>query len=645
MDEHRDIRHESGRHGQAVRPNNDAFTYINVATAAVLVLSLTTLLFQRNNLALAAPATESGPTAALPDSKGKDPGLAEIKKLTDRVKDFRVFELTRDAGDVRLNATWSLTIEHLRGVPIDDDPPIFRQQPPTYRPPHTDGIKPPRSRPYVAKGVLPFRFTHFNCEFNYGGRGNSEMRDYAATHGFNIVSYNAGPHMPAGTEFLKWGGGLDWENLFSNTKFETGRFDIYAQVAATHDVVETAIGRGRFRHRPGFTHRMVDIEHGCLSPDKLSQQSWYPKGKDQAARQAFEARYYEGYALTYLAPLRVARRQGWEKLSIYGWYMVPRTWWGLDRLTIEPGQDWQWRRYGNLLYQASDIINNSVYCPYWDPGNVAHTLANIDFTMQYVNAQPNRKPVRPYYWTLLHGGGGGWRWWKGLPIASEESRAMHAMGFFTGFDGFDAWNWSGNSNHHRPTIDPVHRDGDRPDTRMIGVKPADVMLGKAFTLTGSDNKQETFQRYDVLHLLEYDRPSHEISFQKIRHGKKNHGWHKDYPVFKLHQSELVDKLRPLSEPVAAMIEGLALVKPFEYVLRHGQVKIDVPAQLQWKKKLSVARRVKYKNYHVLITYDPGVIYGGRPRDIILNDFDGTKDRTLRLHADAQTRIFVLRDQE
>jgi hypothetical protein len=66
-------------------------------------------------------------------------------------------------------------------------------------------------------------------------------------------------------------------------------------------------------------------------------------------------------------------------------------------------------------YEAVDIVNNSVYCFYWSPHNVAYTLANIDSNMALVNSMSTKKRVRPYYyyWTLLHGGGGGWRWWRG----------------------------------------------------------------------------------------------------------------------------------------------------------------------------------------------------------------------------------------
>ena len=49
---------------------------------------------------------------------------------------------------------------------------------------------------------------------------------------------------------------------------------------------------------------------------------------------------------------------------------------------------------------------------------------------------------------------------------------------------------------------------------------------------------------------------------------------------------------------------MALAKPLEYLLRHGQVQIDIPAQRQFGQNLPVVRRVKLDRWHVLITYDP-----------------------------------------
>ncbi|MBN1674712.1 MAG: hypothetical protein JXR37_26950 [Kiritimatiellae bacterium] len=253
----------------------------------------------------------------------------------------------------------------------------------------------------------------------------------------------------------------------------------------------------------------------------------------------------------------------------------------------------------------------------------------------------NRKPMRPYYMPTLHGGGGGsHRWWKGQPIAHEEMRAMAAMCLFTGVDGLDLWCWSGTGTHHRPEF----KAGNR------------LMLADAFTPRAADGRTEPFRRYDVIHVLGSEKPTQTVRFQKIRTGSKELGIGEAHPEFAMPRAELARHIRPKSAPVAGMIEGLALVKPLEYIVRHGEVKIDVPAQQQFGKRLPVVRRVKLGPLHVLVTFDPNAVYGtrpkdeqtpspnGRPREIVLENFDGVAGRTLRLPADAQTRVFVLYEQ-
>ena len=87
-----------------------------------------------------------------------------------------------------------------------------------------------------------------------------------------------------------------------------------------------------------------------------------------------------------------------------------------------------------------------------------------------------------------------------------------------------------------------------------------------------------------------------------------------------------------------------MVKPFEVLLREGEVRIDVSAQEQFAGSLPIVRRVKSGRHHVLITYDPGWETAEGAREIVLDDFDGHAGMQLRLPADAQTRVFVLREQ-
>ncbi len=572
---------------------------------------------------------------------GCRPGLRgdrELATLAARVPAFAIVELP-PTGRLELSLDQSLTVEQLRGVPLDDDPPALGERTVEYDPRMTDSF-PPGQAPYVAKGIAPFRFRHFHCEFNYGGWHNWAMADSAATRGFEVLyPYNHGieewTHVPRGTRWLKWGGFVNWHTWLPKHNIAEGRYD----ELVGRDVEKLLADEQVFKPNDGFDYLMIDMEHGRLRPDKLREQAWYPAKASSDERRAFEQRYYDGYAQTYIAPVRAARRQGWRRISLYGWQPFGRAWFGLEDVTLDPATDHAWNAFGKAIYDAVDILNPTVYCFYWSPQNVAYTLANIDLNMQLVRTMPVRKPVRPYYWTLLHGGGGGHRWWKGQPIRNEDVRAMIAMGFFTGFDGFDTWNWSGTGNHHRPALSHVE-----PKTKERVLH--DITVKDTFEATAEAAAKPTaFHRYDALHILSVDDETGRVRFQRIEkenHGAK-YGCTPDKPVYAMRRDDLVPHLRAKSEPVAAMIEGMALVKPFERLLRRGEVRIDVPAQEQFAGTLPIVRRIRCGRLHILITYDPLWHEHDGPRRIVLADFDGRDGATLVLPADRQTRIFVLRD--
>ncbi|HJN18143.1 MAG TPA: hypothetical protein QGH10_21770, partial [Armatimonadota bacterium] len=552
----------------------------------------------------------------------------EVDDLVAKIDGFEVADLP-EQGELVLGVDQSLTVDDLRDVPLDDNPPQLGTPAETYDPRMTDDFG-PGDAPYVAEGIGPFRFEHFNCEFNYGGWHNWAMVDYASTRGFGILSsYNHKPddwqHVPEETSWLTWGGHVNWHKWMPEHGLEDGRYDLLVDV----DVEQILADEGTFERKPGYDHLMIDMEHGRLGPEKLREQEWYPAEGTEAERSAFEKRYYDGYAKTYTGPVNAARAVGYTNISVYGWEPVPRTWHGLEKKTADPATDFGWNAFGKAIYESVDILNPSVYCFYWSPQNVAYTLASIDLNMQLVDSMPTRKPVRPYYWTLLHGGGGGWRWWKNQPNRDEDMRAMTAMCFFTGCDGFDSWNWSGTGTHHHPKVEAE----------------ADVIVGSAFDCAPEGGGEpKTFARYDALHILSVEEGT--ARFQLIAKGdsKANYQVGDDYPVYSMGQDELTPALRPQSAPVAAMIEGMALVKPLEYTLRHGEVKIDVSAQKQFAETLPIVRRVKLDGYHVLVTYDPAWRTQDEPRVIALDSFDGREGLSVRLPADAQTRLFVLRDQ-
>jgi len=135
-----------------------------------------------------------------------------------------------------------------------------------------------------------------------------------------------------------------------------------------------------------------------------------------------------------------------------------------------------------------------------------------------------------------------------------------------------------------------------------------------------------------------------VRFQKIDKKKNSppYGTGEDKPFYRMSQSQLLPNLRPKSEPITAFIEGLALVKPFEYLLRRGTVQIDVSAAEQFAKTLPVVRRVKIGQWHVVATYNPKWETDLGPKTIELRNFDGHQGLTVSLPADAETRIFLLK---
>ncbi|MCF6174741.1 MAG: hypothetical protein L3J71_03130 [Victivallaceae bacterium] len=574
---------------------------------------------------------------------------AEIAKLSSLVKNFKVIDLPAKAGNVKLQTSAALTVEQLRGIKLDSNPPKFTGSVPRYKKNMTDAF-PAGKAPYIAQGIAPFRFKYFNNEFSYGGWRNFKMTDYAARHGFNIIfpyvrTDKEVAHLPRGTELLKWGN-VSWQHWakkhYSGTKDYLKRFDL-ATERDMKQMAKTAPLLHPKRISPAYKSKdimMLDMEHPVVAPKNLSKQPWFPKSK--AKQQKFIKKYYDGYAQTYIAPTKEAKKLGWKQVGIYGWQPFGRTWGGLEKATYQAGHDQAWELFGKQIYQQVDLVYNSVYSFYWSPRNVAYTLANIDLNRQIVNDQSTVKPVRPYYWPLLHGGGGGDRWWKNQPMANADMRAMITMAFFSGVDGIVCWSWSGVGSHHEKPI---------LNSKRKFAKNSYCMVKDDFTVKAADSGAEIIlKRYDVIKLLAFNQATGEVTFKKVWGANYNQSRNQvsnrqqNGPTGVANDKVLNSHLRLKSEPVAAMIEGMALIKPLEFTLRYGKVMIDVPAKQQFKQVLPIVRRVKLGKTSVIVTYDPTVVYGGKARNIVLKDFDGVKGRTLTLPADRQTRIFVLRDK-
>ncbi len=584
---------------------------------------------------------------------------AEIESLKRRVPAFKVIDLPVTGGTLSLHPNQSVTIDDLRGVQLDNDPPRLRNRTRPYPPGLADPF-PPGEAPYIAKDIEPFRFRHFNCEFNYTGGFTYEMVDYASAHGFNIVvpSRRTGreiAHLPDATRWLRAAGFINWLKWLP----DHGIDDLQYQMAKGMNLVDILLENRIFKRRPASTliyeradQLMIDLEHPILPLEALREKPWYPTDAPPAAQRRFERDYVRGYGETFLASVRAARKEGWKQIGLYPWAPHTSMWHGLAKPHDTPQRRLEWEVYGRELMSEIDVLHPSVYCFYWKPQNVAFTLEMIDRNMAFLETHGVSKPLRPYYWTLLHGGGGkAWAWWAIMPIANEEARAMFAMGFFTGFDGFDCWNWSGNESPHRAhSLDAEWFAKARARWENENFNALDEMLDKELELrpdgAAPGTPPQTLRRYDVIHILSVDESADTVRFQKVRPevGPRKHwGVTDQFPTFVISRNRLRSYLRVRSDPVAAMIEGMAMVKPIEYILRHGEVKIDVSAAEQFLKRLPIVRRVKLGKVHVVITYDPGVVYGGSPRQIELEDFDGRAGLTLRLPADDKTRIFVLQD--
>ena len=210
---------------------------------------------------------------------------------------------------------------------------------------------------------------------------------------------------------------------------------------------------------------------------------------------------------------------------------------------------------------------------------------------------------------------------------------MTVMNFFTGCDGLVLWNWSGTGSHQVPP--PLKPEADVMVGRRFEVKAEGAAEGAALV---------AFERYDVLHIKGVGEDG-AVRFQRIEKedpGGK-YGITEDKPVYAMPAADLTAHLRAQAEPVSALIEGLALVKPLEKLLHEGEVKVDVPASEQFSGSLPIVRRVRSGRYHVLVTYDPTWATAKEPREIVLNHFDGHAGLKVTLPADAETRVFLLRE--
>lgn len=576
--------------------------------------------------------------AGAADPAGPAQAWREVEHLTKTVKGLPVVVLPSTPGTVTVAPSQTLTIEQLRGVELDPDPPRLGPPNDAFRE-LTAHLLSAENPPYVARDIGPFRFRHLDVEFHYDGSRQSTwpICEYATTHGFNRLSLykvnttNWG-HLPAGTDWAKVSG-YYWANWFKAHQLEPNRWD---QLAEAAERGERLIPEGALKPNAAFSRYMVDLEFGGLLPaDDLRRQPWYPADAGEATRAAFEKRYYAGYALAFSEPGRAAHRDGWQTVSIYAWQSFRQTWYGLDpRIQLDPTTPWV-RHFLDSIYDAYDILHLDGYCYEWSPRNVAFALRTADEGRSYVQTRPTPKPVRLYASTVILNKPACGPWLRVQPLPNEEMRAIVALQFFTGVDGIIQWCFAGNNDHTRPP--DLMRFADKPQATNV------VQVGHTFAARDAAGTAHAFKRYEFLRVQNVDTNTGTASFYRIRADTRLEDQPPDREsVCALPCAELGAVLRPVSEPVAAFIEGLALVRPLEYTLRHGEPKQDIDMQRAWSEILPIVRRVTLGNLHVLATYDPAVVHGGAPRRITLDDFGGNKGLTLVLPADEQVRLVLLK---
>lgn len=546
------------------------------------------------------------------------------------------------SGNTTLLLADSLTADDVRGVVVDPDPPALQTA--EFSDPDLGDDFAAGAAPYDPDSIDAFRLRYFTLINQYTGYHTWNMAEQLGLHGFVAMHVYGGglgeddwaAHMPRRTRFYRQAG-FTFSTWMDANGYTAGRYDELPDAETLADEITASGTDVAFLHWTNpeqLAHTNIDLEHGILSPSSLQAQAWYPSAGTTEEKAQFEADYYAGVASTYAAWMILAQRGGFAGYGIYGWAPFARQWSGLETATDDPANanNWRWQRYGSLVYDEVDTLYPSVYCFYWDERNLAYMLANIDLSVGLAsNAGKASKPLLPYVWNLLHGGGNGWRWWRQKPIADNEMQAYGAALFFSQIDGFVLWGWSGTNDPHRVTVQ-VCGSGTDHDGYVIEVP---------FTETGSDTNDRSFAQYDVIYVTAIDG-SDNVTYKYIDKADPSSSLASSV-TYTTARATLEPNLRPDTAGLDAFIDGIALAQVFEYLLWEGSVEIDVPATTQFGSSLPVVRRVKLDPYHVIFAYDPFFADYPSGRDVVLSDFDGVVGRTLTIPTDGTARIWLAVD--
>ncbi len=557
---------------------------------------------------------------------------------------------TSRTDDVELDESSGITVENVRGLTWSSAAPVL-SGPPVCDSRLTDGFA-PGTEPYVAEGIEPFAFQYLHNEFNYGGEPNATMREYAATHGFSrMFAYRYGrdidttcdgnedsvdtySNLPAGTTLTHWTG-VDWASLLTSSGVGSNDFqaltppgplNVDALVAPVTEYPNPSAP-------PTLSHMMVDIEHGVSS---FASEDYY-RGQEAAYISSVNALRADAVAAGVSVPT----------LGIYGW--VPKAEYF--------AQAYQWNRelwdtytpswFGQAVFDAIDVLHPDMYQPYPWRYTQGAALAHLDDQRDYV-AEHGPKGLEPYQWAQYHGGGGGFRYWRSLPIETEYVRAQRLLTLFSQVDGLVEWNWTsaGDNYHVVPEIVPC---------QDFSVKDG-FSANCVANCSASDTE---FDRYDTIHVVELNgdkarfQRSTQISEFNPTCAPDTQPEVSDLldsqPIYQKPATNLSLHLRETSSAMAGVFEGLAMAKLFEYFIEYGEPVMltegDPRANFMGGlRERPILRQLKVGDYRILASWNPAGIFpapGQEVQWLDIPDFDGS-GRTVRIMTDAEVRIHVLK---
>lgn len=560
-----------------------------------------------------------------------DEGLCEIASLGRLKETFKPICLEAlESGDV-INGASALQVSDLRGKSLDLDPPTYRDAAPTYAANRTDTFAPTdvfcaSSAPYVPQGILPFAMRYFENTFEFGGWHANRMADCMASLGFRRIRAVSEPHRTTAKDVLPeqttWQRilGDPWPNVMSalglpwTTELIPGspstafnRFDLLGTLNEEALLSQLHASWQTLAHTEPYYGVMVDLEkHVFQTEAELRQAPWFQFAKGSRNDDELVRDYFRGVQRYFTIPAAVLKELGVKDVSLYGQQPFNRTWTGSN---AEPDPADSVERYAYFalpMYEAFDTFNISLYNFYRVSQNTAYTLANSDANILFrdwlaaLGLAP--KAIRPYFWNQYHGGGGGDRWWKLLPIASEEMAAQTFFQLMNQIDGITLWNSAGATNPH-----VVSSVVPRSETNYGGV----YVVGAPFPFTkvasGSDDRT-AIKRYDVISVV--SKAGAYVYFKFVDTAMRSgSGIPPTASLYRAREADMAPSLISRSEGVSGVVEGLALGKPIEFVLRNGAKVVTTTSYQQFMHDLPITRRIDYGRYSVVGAYSPKSLYG------------------------------------